>query len=379
MLLKSVSWNCEKGLDNNVSPRSNCDEQVVSEAVKYPSCGNKTSLLARGNGKKFLTVSAVVFVVLAAVAVNSYYIFKQKTELAFLQGVGDVVKQLNGLNDVLIARADEKLENNKTSAELFITDVEQDRRGIMTLQKEMEGIKPAEKYENQYKNLKKVLDAEGILLQQTSLILSNPFSKETDHLLNTVKTNIAETKQIAAEVQLPDMELNYSDKMTLLPIKLSLYVEEMRKQKKEKEAKLAENIIFFKEVDSIIEQYNGAKKDLGGMLDIVRQGGKTWGEYYQLINEARVDRKTLRYRISQLPAPEGTESLKTNLAGILTQSIHYCEVMDTAVKMELTSYLSALAKYDEAAAINAKIQREYALFLQEYQVKKETMTNIETL
>lgn len=53
--------------------------------------------------------------------------------------------------------------------------------------------------------------------------------------------------------------------------------------------------------------------------------------------------------------------------------------MDTAVKMELTIYMSALSKYDEAAAVNVKIQKEYASFLQEYQAQKEAMTNPETI
>lgn len=377
MIPKSECQSTSSGITAEViAPRP---EEPVETGVAYTSQSSKISLLKKLRGKKFLAVSATALIIVLAVAVLSYYLFEQKTELAFLQRVGDVVKQFNALNDTLIARADEKLENDRVSAELFKSYVEQDKREIITLQQEMDGMKPNEKYANQYNHLKKVLDAEFALLQQTSLILSNPFSSEADHLLSTVKTNIAETKQIAAEVQLPDMELHYSDKMTLLPVKLSLYVDEMRKQKKERETKLVENVTFFKEMDSIIEQYDGSKKDLGAMLDIVRQGGKTWGEYSQIINDAKADRKTLRYRLSQLPAPKGTESLKTNLSSILTRAIYYCEVMDTGVKMELTSYMSALAKYDEATAVNAKIQKEYASFLQEYQAQKEAMTNPETI
>lgn len=324
-----------------------------------------------------MIIAAVV--VLFFAAIGSYIYFSMMSEDRYLVKYAQASRKITASNELLTGSIKANMNNTE------LTDVQ---NAILQQKREIEGIQgdfksdnfPA-KYAAQHKQMIQLLSMQNTILQQSYLILSNPLNNETDNVVAGIKANIDEAKALAQGITVSNTTVEYSTDMLVLPNQLSLFVQEKRKANKEKMDRLNAINDFFKNMDNIIQRYDGAKTDLGGTLTNIRNGGYTWGDYFQLIYQARNSRSSLRASVDNLAAPKGTEGLKRELSEVLSKSILYCDLMRAGANIEWNTrnYSAAKPKYDQAKGVDDQVHSGYEAFIQNYQNEKVRLTNIDNL
>ena len=159
-----------------------------------------------------------------------------------------------------------------------------------------------------------------------------------------------------------------------------MFVEEQRTINKEKIARLLLMNDFFQKVDTMIQRYDSSKLDLGANLDNLRKGGYTWNDYFNTLEMARAFRVGLRNQIDFIKAPKGAENVKRQFSEVVSLAIQYCDKMNSGAQLEyMYRYPDAEKSYNEAKAINTKVQATYSDFINNYQTEKNRLTNMENL
>jgi hypothetical protein len=330
---------------------------------------------------KLQTNTKILIGVLAAflfIALGTYYYFLATAQKDYLNKSSKMANQISSTNEMLGSNLNDNITNNNIEA--INNKMRQYKSELQDAREEFVSNPCPKKYQNDNKRILDIIRLENSILNQIPLILSNPLSSETDTILDSLRKNITNAKEISSEITIPDVQINFSGDISVVPDKLSLYCEDQRRANKEKMERLNSLNTFFNKMDAIIQENSGAKKDLGSMLDSIRNGGYTWQDYFNLIDEARSTRQNLRNEVDNLETPKGTETLKQDFSGILTQAIQYCDIMEAGANLEYDdNYDAATYKYNEAKEVNKKIQSQYKTFLLNYDSEKERLTNPENL
>ena len=88
----------------------------------------------------------------------------------------------------------------------------------------------------------------------------------------------------------------------------------------------------------------------------------------------------LRNQIDFIKAPKGAENVKRQFSEVVSLAIQYCDKMNSGAQLEyMYRYPDAEKSYNEAKAINTKVQATYSDFINNYQTEKNRLTNMENL
>ena len=218
------------------------------------------------------------------------------------------------------------------------------------------------------------------MIEETKLVIGKPLNKETDNVIDSLKANIEEAKGLSEKIKVEERNFDLGKGITVLPHQLTMFVEEQRNINKEKIARLLLMNDFFQKVDTMIQRYDSSKLDLGANLDNLRKGGYTWNDYFNTLEMARAFRVGLRNQIDFIKAPKGAENVKRQFSEVLSLAIQYCDKMNSGAQLEyMYRYPDAEKSYNEAKAINTKVQATYSDFINNYQTEKNRLTNMENL
>ena len=311
----------------------------------------------------------------------SFYYFSSMSEDRYLTRCGEATQRIANANSTLVkvfaptppGQSATPLSQTQQSLQVHKNELDE-------LAGTFQSMHPPSKFEDQHQKLLELLRLEQSIVQEALLILPNPLAAETDNLLNSNKEQNEAARNLGDSLAIPGISFRMSNEMTTFPNEITLYVEGQRKALREKQELLTSLTKFFQEMDGLIQRYDNAKTDLGGMLENLRKGGYTWGDYFSSLSQARNIRSSLRFQADRLSAPKGAEELKRQFSDVLTNSLRYCDMMNAAARVEHgTNYNYAVPKYKEASGVNDQVQESYSSFRSFYQSEKERLSHIENL
>ncbi len=321
-----------------------------------------------------------VLAVVLGIGVSFYY-FSSISEDRYLTRCGEATQRLANANSTLV-KVFAPTPPGQSSTPLSQTQqaLQVHKNELDELAGSFQAMRPPSKFEEQHQKLLELLRLEQSIVQEALLILPNPLAAETDNLLNSIKEQNETARNLGDALAIPGVTFRMSNEMTTFPNEITLYVEGQRKALREKQELLTALTKFFQEMDGLIQRYDNAKTDLGGMLENLHKGGYTWGDYFSSLNQARGIRSSLRFQADRLIAPKGAEELKRQFSDVLTTSLRYCDMMNAAARVEHgTNYNYAVPKYKEASGVNEQVQESYSSFRSFYQSEKERLSHIENL
>ena len=310
----------------------------------------------------------------------SFYYFSAMSEDRYLARCGEATQRLANTNSTLVKAFAPTPPGQSVPLSQTQQSLQVHKNELDELASNFQAMRPPGKLEDQHQKVLELLRLEQSIVQEALLILPNPLASETDNLLNSIKEQNEAARALGDTLTIPDISFRMSNEMTTFPNEITLYVEGQRKMLREKQELLTALTKFFQEMDGLIQRYDNAKTDLGGMLENLRKGGYTWGDYFSSLNQARGIRSSLRFQADRLSAPKGTEDLKRQFSEVLTTSLRYCDMMNAAAHVEYGSnYNRAVPKYKEASGVNDQVQDSYNSFRSFYQSEKERLSHIENL
>lgn len=307
-----------------------------------------------------------------------YHYYTQQMTQRFLSASSLLAGQMAGAEQKLADYFERPIDTQ------FIAALQQDWPGqIQELQiavDEWKTVKCPKQYLPQQQLLDRRAEIQLAAMGQISDILAHPLAAETDGVLESLRQNMNEARDLSNNIQLPGLQLPNSDKATAVADSLSAYCSEQREIYKAKLARLEAMNTYFKQMDSILQKNNEAKTGLGAMLDKIRSGEYGWPDYFEMIDGAKSTRVNLRTQVNRLVTPAGTEEYTAELSRLLSLSVDYCDIMKAGANAESKGdYSTANKKYIEAQTLNDQIQSQYAAFNSKYQAGKSTLTNIDNL
>ena len=287
-------------------------------APSAPSAGQSAA------AKKFMAAIGIVMLLLAA-AGGIYQNYTQQMIQRFLSASSLLAEQLAGaeqnLADYFAGPIDAR----------FIATLQQDWPGqIQELQISVDAwkaVKCPDQYLGQKQILSRVAEIQLAVMGQIPEILAHPLAAETDGVLDSLRQNLKEARDLSKNLQLPGLQLPNGDKTTATADKLAAYCKEQREIYKAKLARLEAMNAYFKQMDSIIQKNNEAKTGLGAMLDKIRSGEYGWPDYFKMIDGAKATRESLRTQVNRLVTPAGAEEYTAELSRLLSLSVNYCDIM----------------------------------------------------
>lgn len=310
----------------------------------------------------------------------SFYYFSSMSEDRYLARCEETTQRLGNANSTLVKVFAPTTGPNSTPLSQTQQALQIHKNELDELAGSFQSMRPPGKFEEQHQKLLELLRLEQSIIQEALLILPNPLAAETDNLLNSIKEQNEAARNLGDTLAIPGISFRMSNEMTTFPNEITLYVESQRKTLREKQELLTALTKFFQEMDGLIQRYDNAKTDLGGLLENLRKGGYTWGDYFSSLNQARGIRSSLRFQVDRLSAPKGSEELKRQFSDVLTTSLRYCDMMNAAAHVEHgTNYNYAVPKYKEASGVNEQVQESYSSFRSFYQSEKERLSHIENL
>lgn len=327
--------------------------------------------------KRTLAVIGVVVLLLTAGG-GVYRYYTQQMTQRFLSASSLLAGQMAGAEQKLADYFERPIDTQ------FIAALQQDWPGqIQELQiavDEWKTVKCPKQYLLQQQLLDRRAEAQLAAMGQIPDILAHPLAAETDGVLESLRQNMNEARDLSNNIQLPGLQMPNSDKATAVADSLSAYCSEQREIYKAKLARLEAMKAYFKQMDSILQKNNEAKTGLGAMLDKIRSGEYGWPDYFEMIDGAKSTRVNLRTQVNRLVTPAGTEEYTAELSRLLSLSVDYCDIMKAGANAESKGdYSTANKKYIEAQTLNDQIQSQYAAFNSKYQAGKSTLTNIDNL
>jgi guanylate kinase len=241
--------------------------------------------------------------------------------------------------------------------------------------------KPFQGYSAQHEAVTELLQKESNILGLAIQVLNNPLDEGLDSLLEEGKDTAQQIKNLSGQISVPNTVMTLDDDITVLPQQLKAYVLEQRKLEEERkrleaerQARLKELNDFFAEMDSAISQYNNAKSNLGGMMESARKSNIIWADYFKVLDQAKSDRSSVRYKVNNIKAPKGTDDLKREFLDVLDNALRYCDVMRIRANLEFNHYYyDAYKKKEESDSIDKNVQNSYASFIENYNSRKEEM------
>ena len=353
----------------------NCGQINSAGATFCKSCGESHEKQMKFiYSAKFKYALAVLVVALIG-GLSSYFYFSGLNEDKYLTNYAAVARDLNEINELVASNI--KIETlNSTKPETFIEQMKTQKNILDTQEKIFSEMKPVKKYEKQHADVITLIRKENEIIEQIIQVISNPLDANTDAFISGLKDNIAALKNLSEQIHVPNTSLVSNVNLSAVPEQLKFFVTEQKKINQVKMEKLAANQEFFRQMDNVIHRYDGAKSDLGKILDSNKVSGMIWADYFNVLDRAKSERTVIRDIVSNIDAPEGTEDLKRSLRSVLDSSISYCELMREAANLGFNNYyIDRMNKENAAKDVNRQVQNDYAAFLDRYNSAKRLLTN----
>ena len=356
-----------------------CGNELTDDAVFCSKCGIKVSISADSEQNKFqlwlkdeknkrmFIIGIVLFFV---VGLGSYLFFSNMNESDYLKNYGEASRTLSETHAFLTTSVtmDNVKEENVGQLKEHLS---QSKEELDSLADKFSHMKPFPKYEKQHKSMLEILQKESSVIDSTIAICLNPIAPENDALLENIKADTEAIKSLSADISVPDVTLATGSDITVLYLHLQSIVAEQRKFNKEKMDKLEAMNQFFNAMDDALQKYDSSKTDMYAMLQTVKNGGMIWRDYFNQLDKAKNSRTGVKSAVVKITAPAGTEALRSELIGVLDDSIRYCELMRIAANLEFNRYYSDAIKQEKRAAeMNDSIQTSYEAFLEKYHSEK---------
>lgn len=372
-------WICQK-----------CGQENTSDALFCKACGyshekqiemastTKGQVLNVVQSKKFLFGVAIIIVMLIG-GFGSYYYFNNINETKYLTAYAEAARDIEDANNILSGNIKvEVLKGNKAGD---LTKQMQEQKNILDeMALSFSQQKPFANYETQHNDVITLLHKESTLLEQVMQIVAKPLDNNTDSIIENIKENVSDIKSMNTQIQVPNATFVSSIDLSTVPQQLNVYVAEQKQINKEKMEKLAAYQEFFKKMDGAIQRYEAARKDLGTVRDGFNKEGFMWNDYLDALDRAKSSRSSVRYTVSEIDPPAGTEGLKQKFLSVLDASIRYCDTLSAAGNLQRFNYYwQSNEKEKSAKDMNQEVQDSYAAFTENYQAEKNRLTNINNL
>ena len=377
---EDAGWQCPDCMTMNDNEGNFCKKCGKARCVGFEqhkmSFGDSTSFMQY----KYFKHIVITLVLLIITAGGSYYYFNNMNEGNYLKLYSEAHNTLNEANGVVCSNTRQGTITADSVDELK-TRLQNEKDEIDSEVKEFTSRKPFEGYTAQHEAVTELLQKESSVFGLAIQVLSNPLDDGVDAYLDDAKETVQRIKDLSGQISVPNTVMTLDDDITVLPAQLKAYVTEERKKEEERkrieaerQARLKELNDFFSEMDSAIDQYNNAKSNLGGMMESSRNGGMIWADYFKVLNQAKSERESVRYKVRNVKAPQGTEELKRDFLEVLDDSIRYCDVMRIGANLAFSHYYySADQKKNEANDIDRKVQSDYAAFIDKYNTDKDSL------
>ena len=362
------TWTCAK-----------CGQVNSADADFCKNCGDsrdkQTKLIY---STKFRYALAIVAVILIG-GLGSYFYFNGANEQRYLTNYAAAARNLSEVNGNVVANV--KFETLNSAKPETLTEQLKTQKDVLDAQaKIFSDIKPFTNYDAQHADLITLLNKESEIVAQVIQVVSKPLDSTVDATIEGSKTNIAAVKSLEEKIKVPNANFISTVNLSAVPEQLNIFVAEQRKVNAAKMEKLAANQEFFRQMDDAIHRYDGAKSDLGKILDSHKTSAIIWADYFSVLDRAKSERTSIRSTVSEIVAPPGTENLKRDFRAVLDSSISYCEFMREAANLGFNNYFSDQLKKESAAKdVDAQVQRDYSAFVDAYNSAKNRLLNVNNL
>lgn len=377
--IKVDTWQCSACSTTNEGEAKfckNCGMGRKEVIAKQPEYSDITMITKY----KYFKQVAIAVVLLIATVCGSYYYFTNMNEGNYLKLYSEAHNVLNEATGVVVT-------NTKPGA-MTAESVDELKKRLQSQKDEVDNEakaftskKPFQGYSAQHEAVTELLQKESNILGLAIQVLNNPLDEGLDSLLEEGKDTAQQIKNLSGQISVPNTVMTLDDDITVLPQQLKAYVLEQRKLEEERkrleaerQARLKELNDFFAEMDSAISQYNNAKSNLGGMMESARKSNIIWADYFKVLDQAKSDRSSVRYKVNNIKAPKGTDDLKREFLDVLDNALRYCDVMRIRANLEFNHYYyDAYKKKEESDSIDKNVQNSYASFIENYNSRKEEM------
>lgn len=388
-----------------------CNSESDDIASFCQSCGNKLTMPLSENDlpeveepikdhevnkikplNKTFILTSVVIALFVTVSISVYFYLESSKEALYLN-------KMASFSDSLV-NTEEGLKKALKEKKLDETFIKKQRDELISIKTQFNDLQVPNKYNEQNNKFGQIISNEISILEKLDLLNSNYSSEESKPLLEDVKKNYDDDKKILENFNIPKLNIKDTLNISNYPL-LVIYLNKKEKAKKEEEKAQEENKrkeelnkkqeeenkekinSFFSTFENILNKYELARTDLGNILDKIRKGGFTFQDFYRAVEDARESRVNLRNEVASLSyINKETEKLKKELSNILTNSIDYCEVKRSGIKLEQdTGFISeqVSSKYSEADRIDLEIKQDYSKFSSDYEkAKKDLFTTDKT-
>ncbi len=364
----TTNWTCQK-----------CGQLNSADAGFCKNCGDsrdkQTKLIYSEKFRYALVVAAVVLIG----GLGSYFYFNGANEDRYLTNYAAASRDLVEVNGILVSNI--KIETLKSTKPETLAEQLKTQKDVLDAQATIfSDMRPFTNYDKQHADLIALLQKESEIIGQVIQVVSKPLDSTVDASIENIKNNLAAVKTLEEQIKVPNATFVSTVNLSTVPEQLNIFVGEQRKINQEKMDKLAANQEFFRQMDDAIHRYDGAKADLGKILDSNKTSGMIWSDYFNVLDRAKSARTDIRNSVSEIVSPPGTENLKRDFRAVLDDSISYCELMREAANLGFNNYAFDRMKKEKAAdEVNAQVQNEYANFIDSYNAAKNRLLNVNNL
>ncbi len=362
------SWTCAK-----------CGQVNSADADFCKSCGDsrdkQTKLIY---SEKFRYALAVVAVILIG-GLGSYFYFNGANEQRYLTNYAAAQRDLTEVNTAVVGNV--KFDTLNSTKPETLTEQLKTQKDVLDAQaKTFSDMKPFKNYDAQHADLITLFQKESEIIAQVIQVVSKPLDSTVDATIESIKSNVAAVKSLEEKIKVPNANFVSTVNLSAVPEQLNIFVAQQRKVNAAKMEKLAANQEFFRLMDDAIHRYDGAKSDLGKILESNQKSGMIWADYFNVLDRAKSERTSIRSAVSEIVAPPGTENLKRDFRAVLDSSISYCELMREAANLGFNNYFVQQRQKESAAKdVDAQVQRDYAAFIDSYSSAKNRLLNVNNL
>ena len=116
------------------------------------------------------------------------------------------------------------------------------------------------------------------------------------------------------------------------------------------------------------------------MLETTRKSDMTWNDYFNMLDNAKSARSSVRYTVSEIKPVAGMEYLKEEFMEVLDAAIRYCEMMRAAANLGFNNYTyQRYRKEQESKEVDTQVKEKFDAFIQRYESEKKRLTNVNNL
>ena len=357
----------------------NCGVENSADSLFCTSCGEsrekQKSLLY---SPKFKFGIILVLVVLIG-GFGSYFYFNRINEEKYLTYYTTAAQDIQDADKVIGSQL--KVSTIKaTKKEDLINQLNAQKKIYNRHIEIFSQTTPFKNYEKQHDDVINLLQKEIAVLDESIQLISNPLDTTTDNTLEMMKKNLQTVNDLSAQIKIPNANFTPNEDLLNAPDQLGIFITEQKKVYAEKMEKLAANQEFFRQMDEALNRYNAARTDLGKMLETTRKSDMTWNDYFNMLDNAKSARSSVRYTVSEIKPVAGMEYLKEEFMEVLDAAIRYCEMMKAAANLGFNRYnYQRYRKEQESKEVDTQVKEKFDAFIQRYESEKKRLTNVNNL